>query len=194
MSGQNSSGDLERDDSGSLPQAAGALAEQVQHAAQSLLQLGSGRGGETAIALSRLIVAIADEAARNARFANSLRSALSSSAANASAFPRRPNRRAPGIFDPFLIYGEGGEGSLRERLAELDLDQLRDIVAEHGRDNDRLAMKWKDPGRVAERIVERVITRHAKGSAFLSYSGSIWCTYCFPHGRWLLPRDGPDAT
>lgn len=33
-------------------------------------------------------------------------------------------------------------------------------------DHDRLAMKWKDPTRVIDRIVERVVARAAKGSAF----------------------------
>ena len=48
----------------------------------------------------------------------------------------------------------------------LDLEQLRDIVAEHGMDHDRLAMKWKDRQRVITRVVERVAARTAKGSAF----------------------------
>ncbi|MFG2683889.1 hypothetical protein ACGFYH_34245, partial [Streptomyces sp. NPDC048392] len=48
----------------------------------------------------------------------------------------------------------------------LTLEQLRDIIAEHGMDHDRLAMKWKDPQRVIDRIVERVESRTAKGAAF----------------------------
>jgi len=35
-------------------------------------------------------------------------------------------------------------------------------------DTDRLAMKWRDPSRVVNRIVERVIDRAAKGDAFRS--------------------------
>jgi hypothetical protein len=36
-----------------------------------------------------------------------------------------------------------------------------------GRANhDRLALKWKDPQRVIDRIVERVESRTAKGAAF----------------------------
>jgi hypothetical protein len=64
------------------------------------------------------------------------------------------------------VFGEVGEDGLRARLGELSLDQLRDILAEHGMDNDRLAMRWKDPARVIDRIVERVAARLAKGSAF----------------------------
>jgi hypothetical protein len=57
---------------------------------------------------------------------------------------------------------------LRNRLGSLDLEQLRDILAEHRLDHDRLAMKWKDPARVIDRIVERVAARASKGSAFRS--------------------------
>jgi hypothetical protein len=69
------------------------------------------------------------------------------------------------------VYAEQGEATLRERLTELDLEQLRDIIAEHGMDTDRLAMKWRDRSRVVDRIVERVVDRAAKGDAFRSPHG-----------------------
>jgi len=65
-----------------------------------------------------------------------------------------------------MVYEQEGEGELRRRLADLELEQLRDIIAEHGMDNDRLAMKWKDVNRVIDRIVSRVVDRAAKGDAF----------------------------
>jgi hypothetical protein len=49
---------------------------------------------------------------------------------------------------------------------QLELEELRDIIAEHGMDADKLAMKWKDASRLVERIVERVGARSEKGSAF----------------------------
>ena len=55
---------------------------------------------------------------------------------------------------------------LRTRLDALDLEGLRDIVAEHRMDSDRLAMKWKARDRVIGRIIDRVEARTAKGSAF----------------------------
>ena len=80
--------------------------------------------------------------------------------------PKKINRRAPGVFDPFAVFYEGGSEGLRTRLDALGLEQLRDIVAEHGMDNDRLAMRWKTRDRVISRIIDRVEARAAKGSAF----------------------------
>lgn len=142
----------------------GSIHNPVQGAADALLRLGETRP-ELAAVLSRFIAAVADEAGRTARFANSLESALSPSG-ESTIKPRRTGRRAPGIIDPFAVYAETAETGLRDRLRELDLEQLRDIVAEHGMDHDRLAMKWKDPARVIDRIVDKVSSRASKGSAF----------------------------
>lgn len=123
-----------------------------------------------AIRLSKVFAVIATEASRGPRFANALSKALREpqkrTSPGASKARRASNRRNPGPLDPFAIYAEGQESLLRERLIALDLEALRDIVAEHGMDNDRLAMKWKDPERVIDRIVDRVVDRSAKGSAF----------------------------
>lgn len=120
--------------------------------------------------LSRLLGVVAVEAARTARFARALEKALTPPEPHATSRPadrsRRGSRRAPGVIDPFAVFTEAGEEGLRSRLSELSLEQLRDIVSEHGMDHDRLAMKWKDPQRVIDRIAERVESRTAKGAAF----------------------------
>jgi hypothetical protein len=136
----------------------------AQSVADALLALGDSRP-ELAATLSSLIAAIANEAVRTPRFANSLQTSLSPGSAEAPR-ARRTGRRAPGVIDPFAIYDDTDEYGLRERLSSLDLEQLRDIVAEHGMDHDRLAMKWKDQQRVINRIVEKVVSRTSKGSAF----------------------------
>lgn len=147
------------------------LSVEVQRAGNALLNLATASDPLLAARIARLVQVVASEATRTQRFARALTRALDDSV-RAQDGPterdvtRRSNRRAPGALDPFAIYSEGGETSLRQRLAALDLEQLRDIVAEHGMDHDRLAMKWKDSERVLTRIVERVIARVAKGSAF----------------------------
>lgn len=142
------------------------LAEEVRRAGDTLLRLRDTRGEDLALMLARLLTAIASEAERNPRLARALHAAVAVPEGSETDRPKRPHRRAPGVLDPFAVFGDAGEDGLRARLSELSLDQLRDIVAEHGMDNDRLAMKWKDPARVIDRIVERVASRLTKGSAF----------------------------
>ena len=143
-----------------------ALAD-AQEAARSLAALADAGHGALAKTLGRLLTVVAAEASRSPRFARALGKALSEEPPVPSrTAPRRSSRRSPGPFDPFAVLAEGGSDILQERLNTLDLEQLRDIVAEHGMDNDRLAMKWKDRERVIRRILERVEGRAAKGSAF----------------------------
>jgi hypothetical protein len=125
---------------------------------------------ELARALVRVLGVVASEAGRTPRFARALSRAITPpephTASRPTERPRRSSRRAPGVIEPFTVFAEVGETGLRSRLGELDLEQLRDIVSEHGMDHDRLAMKWKDPRRVIDRIVERVESRTEKGAAF----------------------------
>jgi hypothetical protein len=120
-------------------------------------------------ALRRLFDEILEEARSNARFRDRLTRALGQESASRSDpdahRAHRAGRRAPGVLNPLTVLREG-ESALRARLAALTLDQLRDIVAEHGMDSSRLAMKWKDPQRVADLIVESAKQRSSKGDAF----------------------------
>ncbi len=103
---------------------------------------------------------IVSEAKSNPEFAQRLETALSGTPRMA-----RRRRRAPGAVDPFALFAEG-EDTLRQRLNELDIEQLKDIVAEHGMDQSRLAMKWRTPDRLIELIVNMVRDRSRKGDAF----------------------------
>lgn len=150
---------------------ANGMHKDVQRAGDGLLKLAAAGDERLAVALSRLVEVVAAEAARTPRFARALTKALEVPAPGAAPVrtaddARRGRRRAPGPIDPFAVFAEGGEEGLRDRLSTLTLEQLRDILAEHGMDQDRLAMKWKDNPRVVARIVERVGARAAKGSAF----------------------------
>ncbi|HEX8391826.1 MAG TPA: hypothetical protein VF665_05640 [Longimicrobium sp.] len=134
--------------------------------------------------LRRLFDAIVTEAEHNPAFAARLQQALVSISAPlasaapvpppaaASAAPRpaaapkkRAGRRAAGVLDPFAVDQEG-QGVLRARLAALSLEELKDIVAEHGMDPSKLAMKWKKPERLVDLIATTVSDRLHKGDAF----------------------------
>lgn len=165
------------EDMGGDPSVEGALIRnggltlhaEVQQAGDALLKLGAS-DPQLAGTLARVVGVVASEAARTSRFARALNKALTNpeslTVARPSEHPRRPNRRTLGVIDPFAVFADSGEPGLRLQLKKLTLEQLRDIISEHGMDHDRLAMKWKDPQRVIDRIVERVGSRIAKGSAF----------------------------
>jgi hypothetical protein len=79
---------------------------------------------------------------------------------------KRTGRRAPAKLDPLKVLAESGEDGLTIRLEGLDLEQLRDIVAQFGMDPRRLVMRWKDVERVQAHIVATTVQRSRKGDAF----------------------------
>lgn len=86
---------------------------------------------------------------------------------------KRPsNRRPPAALDPVQL-ARIGEAELREALAKLDIEQLRDVVADYGMDPGKLVMKWRDAERIADRIVEVARGRAQKGNAFLPPSEAM---------------------
>lgn len=145
------------------------LRVRIGEASSALLRLDEAAPG-TAGALVALVQVIADEAARTPRFARALAGALSVTADASAPTPApapatrpaaartsaRRSRRAPGAFDPFVVFRESGEATLRERLSTLGVEQLKDIIAEHAMDYDKLAMRWRTPSKLQDRIVERV--------------------------------------
>jgi len=83
-----------------------------------------------------------------------------------SPHPKRPsNRRPPAVLDPVHLARQG-EDLLRSELAKLDIEQLRDVVADYGMDTGKLVLKWRDAERIIERIAEVARGRAQKGSAF----------------------------
>lgn len=79
---------------------------------------------------------------------------------------KRTGRRAPAKLDPFKILADGGEHALMAQLVDLDLEELRDIVAQFGMDPRRLVMKWRDLQRIREHVVATTVQRSRKGDAF----------------------------
>lgn len=120
--------------------------------------------------LERAFRVILNEASSNEGFAASLAEALNMAPSAAtpgegSRSAGRRHRRPAGLVNPIELVAHS-EVALRDALASLNLEQLRDIVAEHGMDTRKLAMKWKERGRVEELIVTFAKDRVAKGSVF----------------------------
>ena len=139
-----------------------------------LLKLDAQKPG-LASTLMSMVGVIADEAARTPRFARALADVFPADSGRASetiAPPRssgstpRRGKRSPGALDPFAVYREVGESGLRDRLCELDIDQLKDIIAEHGMDYDKLAMRWRTAKKLQDRVVAQVLARECKGDVF----------------------------
>jgi hypothetical protein len=137
-----------------------------------------------------LFAGVAAQAATDENFAATLAAAVGSTPNRAALTPLGPadrsharpqtthgadarirgGRRPPGPFDPYEVYTKG-EDALREHLEACNVEQLKDIIAANGMDHDRLALKWKNPQRLIERIVETVIARSQKGDVFLAPPG-----------------------
>jgi len=129
-------------------------------------------GGHTddtdpAAVLAAVFAEILDEADSNPTFARNLVRALGGTAGTPPAPRKRGGRRARGTLDPFEVYGESGDAGLREKLATLDIEAIKDIVAEHGMDTAKLAMKWKSQQRLIDFVADTVAARAKKGQAFL---------------------------
>jgi hypothetical protein len=138
--------------------------------------------------LRRLADLVADEADVNPEFAARIHAVVSGSEASEEPPPHRRlvrGRRPPAVIDPYAVY-EAGADALRSELAQLDLKQLRDVIAEHAMGGAGLAARWKDPSRVVDFIVSTVSSRARKGEAFREPRGG-------PPTFLRASREAPDA-
>jgi hypothetical protein len=121
--------------------------------------------------LSAFLLVIVKEAEKNESFRENVEHALGINVApgatqqRAETIRKRGGRRTPAVLDPVELARQG-EGILRAKLNTLNLEQLRDVVAQYGMDPGKLVMKWKDINRVIDRIVELALARSTKGDAF----------------------------
>jgi hypothetical protein len=118
--------------------------------------------------LEALVSEVIAEAARNPRFAQRVSASLGIDERYMAAAPRvgAGGRRAAAVVDPIEL-ARNGEQNLREKLTELNLEQLKDVVADFGMDQGKLVMKWKTRERIIDRIIEFSMSRAVKGDVFL---------------------------
>ena len=93
----------------------------------------------------------------------------------------RPHRRKTGAFDPVAVYRQDSS-KLKSRLEELNIEELKDIIADQGMDRSKLAMKWKTKERLINLIVATVESRIHKCDAFRTLPLDIDNTLN-PHGH-----------
>lgn len=112
-----------------------------------------------------IVKVIEDEAKRNPKFAQRMQAAQDEAA---KKIARR--RRPPPALNVESVVKNEGKDALRERLSQLDLEQLHDIVSHEGM--GQYAARWKNRERVISRIVELAHSRAHKGEAFLNWTPS----------------------
>jgi len=105
------------------------------------------------------------EVERNDQLRAKLESLLGLSKETPTPSANKSSRRQPGRLDPMTLHREQ-PGELSRRLNELNVEELKDIVAENGMDRTKLAMKWKAKDRLVKLIVSTVESRVQKGDAF----------------------------
>lgn len=87
-------------------------------------------------------------------------------AKNVPKSKKHRSRRNTGVIDPFELFKYQGDQVLRQQLQALQIEQLKDIIAEHGMDSTRRAMSWKKSERLIELIIQTVKRRDRRGDAF----------------------------
>ena len=115
----------------------------------------------------KISVVITDEIANNPEFAEKLCRVIGD---DISIVAKKRNRRAPAKIDPFILLTQG-EDKLSAALAELNIDELKDVISANGMDTSKLAMKWKDRGRLENHIIESTKRKSARGDAFWNTQG-----------------------
>ncbi|GAB05120.1 hypothetical protein GII30_17820 [Gordonia amarae] len=151
---------------------------EYQSVSGALAQLDS-KNPRAALLIAGVANAVIAEAERSPRFAKALADSVAAlidqpagAPAPATSVPRRraPAKprvtRAPGAFDPFVVYRESGAGGLSARLTALTVDQLRDIIAEQELDTRKETGRKRKLEVLVTWIIERVEASENKGSVF----------------------------
>lgn len=125
------------------------------------------KSNEAMLLLNKLCTCITDEMKINQDFAN--RIGVIFDAVPSVQPKKRSNKRNPAKINPIQLVIDG-DGTINEKLEQLSIDELKDIIAEHGMDNAKLAMKWKNKERLVTFILETAQRRSKKGDAFREQS------------------------
>ena len=115
--------------------------------------------------VSELLNELCEEIRQNPRIRKRLTQVVKKHLAEGDTPTKKSQRRKPGPFDPMAVHRDAPD-ELESRLDALEVEELKDIIAEHSMDRSKLAMKWKTKERLIELIISTVISRSQKGDAF----------------------------
>jgi len=115
--------------------------------------------------LQRLFSVLLDAVKNDPALAERVEVAMGIVEKQASPPSERRNRRTQAPLDPYAEFALGEKGLL-SKLHGLDIEALKDIVAQFGMDRSKLVMKWKTPDRIIEHIISTVRARAQQGDAF----------------------------
>ncbi|WP_321471419.1 hypothetical protein [uncultured Paludibaculum sp.] len=117
--------------------------------------------------LQRLFSVLLDAVKNDPALAERVEVALGIIEKQPSPPSERRNRRTAAALDPYAEFALGEE-SLVSKLRTLDIEALKDVVAQFGMDRSKLVMKWKTPDRIIDHIITTVRARAQQGDAFRS--------------------------
>lgn len=121
------------------------------------------KSNEAIVQLNKLCTCITDEMKMNPDFASKI--GLIFDIVPTVEPAKRSHKRNPAKINPIQLVIDGDD-TLNEKLEQLSVEELKDIIAEHGMDNAKLAMKWKKKERLIAFILETAQRRSKKGDAF----------------------------
>lgn len=83
--------------------------------------------------------------------------------------PKKKSKRNPAKINPIRLWEEGEE-KLREEVAKLDVEELKDVIAEYGLDPKKSANRLKKREKLEELIFEGAKRTATRGDAFWNAS------------------------
>jgi len=72
-------------------------------------------------------------------------------------------KRRPSPVNPYVVTRESGLDGLREQLATLDIEELKDVVVEYGWNYPPPATSQKNPAKIIDRIIENTRFETSRG-------------------------------
>lgn len=118
---------------------------------------------ESKLILKKLYDCVIDEMNSNPEFADKIGLILERRGVNSSV--KRTKRRTPAKLNPLELISDDTI-DLEAKLQELSVEELKDVIAEYGMDNAKLAKNWKKKDRLIALILETSQRRSKKGDAF----------------------------